>query len=44
MITFFCPNCWCEVQQDEKTCPYCQANIADVLEQRDYLTKLEDRS
>ncbi len=40
MITFFCPNCWKEVKETDTVCPHCLANIAELLQQRDYVAKL----
>jgi GTP-binding protein EngB required for normal cell division len=40
MTTFFCPSCWREVGQDEKTCPSCRTDIPNVLESRTYVEKL----
>jgi HEAT repeat protein len=40
MITFFCPNCWKEVNEADKVCPHCGVDIPGVLDQRDYVAKL----
>lgn len=40
MVTFYCPNCWFEVKEEEKVCPHCAAEISKVLDQRDYIGKL----
>jgi HEAT repeat protein len=40
MITFFCPSCWGQVEGADSVCPHCGADIQNVLDQRDYVTKL----
>jgi len=39
MLTFFCPNCWSEVKEDEKICPKCHSEIG-ALGQRSYIDRL----
>jgi HEAT repeat protein len=40
MITFFCPSCWGQVNEADKVCPHCGADIPGVQDQRDYVAKL----
>jgi len=39
MLTFLCPNCWAEVQEDEKICPKCHSEI-EALRRGSYLDGL----
>jgi len=38
-MVFFCPICWKEIKETEKTCPYCDANITEH-EKRSFEEKL----
>jgi len=38
-MTFFCPQCWREIQQTDERCPFCDADIK-ALEQRSFVQKL----
>jgi len=40
MATYYCPRCWHEVGGEIPVCPHCGAEIAEVLERRDYTAKL----
>jgi HEAT repeat protein len=39
MIHYFCPFCWVEVSEDEKTCPHCGRNIEE-WDEKSYTEKL----
>lgn len=38
-MIFFCPNCWSQVREEEKTCPECQEEV-EPLDQIGYFDKL----
>ena len=38
-MVFYCPNCWSRVEEDEKICHECQADI-EPLDHRGYFEKL----
>ena len=38
-MVFYCPNCWSRVEEDEKICHECQADI-ESLDHRSYFEKL----
>jgi HEAT repeat protein len=40
MVTFFCPNCWAEVKEEDKVCPHCAVVMQDVRDQRSYVDSL----
>lgn len=39
MITFFCPQCWKEIKEEDRKCPYCDADITEH-EKKDFEDKL----
>ena len=38
-MIFFCPNCWAQVREEEKTCPQCRVKIG-AFDQLSYFDKL----
>ena len=40
VITFFCPNCWMEVEESDKICPRCGTNIEKWRARHDYSERL----
>jgi HEAT repeat protein len=38
-MTYYCTNCWKEIKPDEKICPYCNADQAE-LEKETFIKKL----
>jgi transcription initiation factor IIE alpha subunit len=39
MIFFYCPNCWSRIEEDEKVCPKCKAEIK-AFDHLSYFEKL----
>jgi hypothetical protein len=42
MVTFFCPGCWAESNEESETCPRCGVNIKRLLASKGYPERLAD--
>ena len=40
MTTFYCPNCWTEVEESATSCPYCHVDITERISESEYTDKL----
>jgi hypothetical protein len=40
MITFFCPNCWKEMEERDEMCPRCGVDIVALVQSRGYVDSL----
>jgi HEAT repeat protein len=40
MLTFYCPQCWMNVEQRNVVCPHCGINIEQALGRKDYASSL----
>lgn len=40
MITFYCPGCWCVVEEQAELCPHCGVDIPRLEAARDYESQL----
>jgi hypothetical protein len=40
MVRFFCPGCWKDFSEDIAQCPYCDLNIHEFWDSKDWIEKL----
>lgn len=40
MTTFYCPGCWCTVEETAQLCPHCGADMPRLDESRNYESRL----